>query len=132
MTDPRTAALAEALHASKIGCDFVQVTTEGTAHWVERSCTTKDHEDAAAAILAALPPDWCGHDVAWTSAVTHALSDRNEELVREIARLREALERLEDRINALPTYDKRSVPGGQHILKRLVIHEIRAALEDPR
>jgi hypothetical protein len=74
--DPRTAALAEALH-------LAMTDTPGLGDrpelWTE----------AAVKFLAALPADWCGHDAAWTSAVTHALSDRNEELVREVARLRE-------------------------------------------
>jgi hypothetical protein len=44
------------------------------------------------------------------------------------ATLRAALDGLVDRLDALPTYDKRTVPGGQHILKRLVMQEIRTAL----
>jgi hypothetical protein len=76
MTDPRTAALAVALDKAFRSQPWPSVNEPDF------------DRDLAAAILAALPADWCGHDPEWTSAVTHALSDRNEELVREIARYR--------------------------------------------
>jgi hypothetical protein len=46
--DPRIAPLAEALDAGGVGC----ATTV---------CPDHTSKDRAAAILAALPPDWCGH-----------------------------------------------------------------------
>jgi hypothetical protein len=49
MTDPRIAALAEALASSGVGC-------------ATQTCPEHSSKDHAAAILAALPPDWCGHD----------------------------------------------------------------------
>jgi hypothetical protein len=49
MTDPRAAALAEALHGIHGG---------GPCFTRYRDCGV-----LAAAILAALPPDWCGHDI---------------------------------------------------------------------
>lgn len=50
MTDPRIATLAEALHDWYAGKD---------AEFDGAQCR---HREDAAAILAALPPDWCGHD----------------------------------------------------------------------
>jgi hypothetical protein len=50
MTDPRTAALAEALHLIRHMHGNLWPPTD--------ACGCKDE---AAAILAALPPDWCGH-----------------------------------------------------------------------
>ncbi len=50
-TDPRIAALAEALHGAQAGCP-------------DNPTYDCVHERQAAAILAALPPDWCGHGLA--------------------------------------------------------------------
>jgi len=49
--DPRTAALAEALHKARCA-----PSVPWPAGHMER------HIEDAAAILAALPADWCGHD----------------------------------------------------------------------
>jgi len=53
MTDPRTAALAEALSMNLAALDDLLHGPVNQYKW----------ENAAAAILAALPPDWCGHPV---------------------------------------------------------------------
>ena len=70
MTDPRLAALAEALEVSGY----------------PRGITARD---MAAAILAALPADWCGHsdDAERTALYLHTMDNMNA----TIARLRLAL-----------------------------------------
>jgi hypothetical protein len=55
MTDPRTAALAEALKGTPMcGMTMRRIGRPNDVAW----------ERDAAAILAALPPDWCGHGLA--------------------------------------------------------------------
>jgi hypothetical protein len=74
-TDPRIAALAEALRVWR----RVFVDAEDPDRW---------YTDSAAALLAALPPDWCGHDLrairnrAWQDGVNAANVDP------DLARLR--------------------------------------------
>jgi hypothetical protein len=53
MTDPRLAALADVLRAD-FGPSWFPGLTDVTI-------IAKTPEEAATAILAALPPDWCGH-----------------------------------------------------------------------
>jgi hypothetical protein len=59
MTDPRAAALAEQLH-KQFGCSITcrggRLANDGHPSHAEAWSDTAD------AILAALPPDWCGHD----------------------------------------------------------------------
>jgi hypothetical protein len=54
MTDPRLAALADVLRAD-FGPSWFPGLTDVTI-------IAKTPEEAATAILAALPPDWCGHE----------------------------------------------------------------------
>jgi hypothetical protein len=54
MTDPRAAALAEALHATFMG-------GPGGCLFAADAQHQAFHESDAAAILAALPEGWCGH-----------------------------------------------------------------------
>jgi len=97
-TDPLIAAMAKALHAANIDCDY-------SRKFDRKSCQPADgfHSIMAAAVLAALPPDWCGH--AATFAATSAAYDRgyvdgqmleHRHAEAEIARLRSALDRLVD------------------------------------
>lgn len=54
MTDPRVTALAAAVIKASDDGKWSVYHTEGGVSWMDR-------REAAAAILAALPPDWCGH-----------------------------------------------------------------------
>jgi hypothetical protein len=67
-TDPRAAALAEALRKHN------DTALHPYGHCHKKGC--------APAILAALPPDWCGHDPEWVTSM------------REVAALRTEIDRL--------------------------------------
>jgi hypothetical protein len=58
MTDTdRLAALAEVLHTEEVACAWNGEYGDAAI----RTCTPSDHRGQAVAILAALPPGWCGH-----------------------------------------------------------------------
>jgi hypothetical protein len=90
MTDPRIAALAEALSAA--------AHADGVHLWCKdrNDCGLYGYaEDFAAAILDALPPDWCGHEDR-INVLRESLAIMREAAVEhrhEIASLRAALER---------------------------------------
>lgn len=80
MTDPRTAALAEAL-----------IAVDDQSRWCLNDISIDDSAalPAAAAILAALPDDWCAH-----AEMLHNAADQMNRYEATIARLREALEKI--------------------------------------
>jgi hypothetical protein len=130
MTDPRLAALADVLRAD-FGPSWFPGLTDVTI-------IAKTPEEAATAILAALPPDWCGHrmvsidegslvaglrdeiadleatfatlraDVERERAFVIAGQARENECEREIATLRAALERLRAEVAGLPVHYRRN------------------------
>jgi hypothetical protein len=59
-TDPRLAALTVAIY--HVYHDY-HVSRVKPGHVDTVACMCRELADAAAAILAALPPDWCGHEV---------------------------------------------------------------------
>lgn len=62
----------------------------------ERLLELGQYQEAAAAILAAMPPGWCGHDAAAIRLLMDSETrDRTALLDAEIARLRAALEKIE-------------------------------------
>ena len=71
--DPRVAALAMALHV--VECGNISTPSHGL------------HMNEAAAVLAALPPDWCG-DAAGIEAIIEATNTEHDRLEATIARLR--------------------------------------------
>ena len=83
MTDPRTAALAEAL----VNTEMIQ---RYRAYALKANPGTMASESMwqlacewAAAILAALPPDWCGHDpddAERTALYLHTMNNMNTEI----------------------------------------------------
>ena len=79
-TDPRIAALAEVLR---------EVIDDG---WYYRDLYKSRPSEDAAAILAALPPDWCGHaDEEYNSRISRMIAEQDAiriEHTAEIARLR--------------------------------------------
>ena len=86
MTDPRIAALAEALQTIPVPASYEE--------WQSR--VDVSYEADAAAILAALPPDWCGHSA--FDGIQDAMTITNQ--TAEIARLR----KIEEAARAIETW----------------------------
>jgi hypothetical protein len=105
-TDPRIAALAQALQDAYMGIGF------GVSAPDQQS-----YREAAAAILAALPPDWCGHE-------EHAIALARIDRWRKIKEAARAL------IADIPPNTRSHVPrvSVDHVLFRA----LRAALEAER
>lgn len=79
--DPRTAALAEAITAAYYGLDrdaqdWERNPDQGRFEWYASA------DEMAAAILAALPADWCGHGGAFIEAQAMSLRDAGNEIAR--------------------------------------------------
>ena len=109
MSDPRIAALAEAL---------IAVDVKSIDDW-----WTWEPAKLAAAILAAMPPGWCGHDEGEWQAERDALKRLVESSGEQIARLRKIEEAARDvaagaeAINARDSAaqaDRRSTGGPWH------------------
>jgi hypothetical protein len=110
MTDPRAAALAEAIWRAAFARPGEEVSTR-RLDWGNEWYGSPN--DLAAAILAALPEGWCGHEATppdaldverlrraiYTVSVRHDWAntvdteDRTEEIAREYAALATELER---------------------------------------
>jgi len=107
--DPRTAALAEALHKARCA-----PSVPWPAGHMER------HIEDAAAILAALPADWCGHPVQVA---------KWREMGAEIARLRRIEEAARVVANRGQEYEDTLVRWGD---LAEALDALRAALEEDR
>jgi hypothetical protein len=124
-TDPRLAPLAAA--EGKIR-DLLM--SAGIRLWGD---TVTEH---AAAILAALPPDWCGHELLSAELLSaESIIAHNEEVMAEMGALREQVMQQEATIEALTPMqsDSRAVTSDRatcnHIGQAATIATLRATLD---
>jgi hypothetical protein len=119
--DPRIAALAEALRSLPVPATYEE--------WQAR--IDASYEDDAAAILAALPPDWCGHHAA--SEAMRALAEQTATIVQqedEIARLRRIEEAARAISNAGDPDDDFEGQYIDYLIPATALDALRAALEE--
>jgi broad specificity phosphatase PhoE len=128
-TDPRTTALAAAL--AKVTRSFWP---SGRAKMHVPGEVDEWHRKTAAAILAALPPDWCGHadEIAYQKSVVESLHVGMDNALATIATLRAVEQAARDVWDTCPaSYDPADPLVIQHAHALNVLRAALAQAQEP-